>query len=130
MSVLTLYLAGLIGTGRDQVAFIDHIFQREVCMSSLGNGQKAADTPAEGRTDSQPESAPTPNDRNDRIREIAYFLWLEEGSPDGEADRHWSTAETLLESEPEQRKRIEGEPPGEPVSESRTPPRPRRTAAE
>jgi hypothetical protein len=98
-------------------------------MSSLGTGHKAADTPAESRTDSQPESAPTPSDRNDRIREIAYFLWLEEGSPDGEAERHWSTAEALLESEPEQRKRIEGEPPGEPVRESTTPPRAGRAAA-
>jgi hypothetical protein len=99
-------------------------------MLSLGIGQKAVDTPAESQTDSQPESALTPSDRNDRIREIAYFLWLEEGSPDGEADRHWSTAKALLEPEPDQRKRIEGEPPGEPISEPRTPPRPRRTAAE
>ena len=28
-------------------------------------------------------------DRNDRVREIAYFLWLEEGCPEGEAERHW-----------------------------------------
>ena len=53
-------------------------------------------------------------DRDDRIREIAYFLWLDEGCPEGEEERHWTTAEALLESEPEQRKRIEGEPPGEP----------------
>jgi hypothetical protein len=32
-------------------------------------------------------------DRNDRIREFAYFLWLEEGCPDGQAERHWSAAE-------------------------------------
>jgi hypothetical protein len=35
-------------------------------------------------------------DRNDRIREIAYFLWLEEGCPEGEAQRHWLAAETIL----------------------------------
>ena len=35
-------------------------------------------------------------DRNDRIREIAYFLWLDEGCPEGEAERHWSTAEAML----------------------------------
>jgi hypothetical protein len=57
-------------------------------------------------------------DRNDRIREIAYFLWLDEGCPEGEAERHWATAEALLESEPLERKRIEGEPPGEPASDS------------
>jgi len=53
------------------------------------------------------------NDREDRIREIAYFLWLEEGCPDGEADRHWSTAEAMHDSLPHERKRTEGEPAGE-----------------
>jgi hypothetical protein len=87
-------------------------------MSSLGTGPKAVDTPAESRTHDQPEAGSTTPDRNDRIREIAYFLWLDEGRPEGEEERHWTTAEALLESEPEQRKRIEGEPPGEPVRES------------
>jgi hypothetical protein len=99
-------------------------------MSSLGSGRKTADTPAESQTLGQPETGPTTTDRNDRIREIAYFLWLDEGSPDGEAERHWTTAEAFFESEPEQRKRIEGEPPGEPVGESQTAPRARRAAAE
>jgi len=68
-------------------------------------------------------------DRNHRIREIAYFLWLDEGCPDGEAERHWSRAEAMADSEPSERKRVEGEPPGEPASESaatgeaRAPPR-------
>jgi hypothetical protein len=53
-------------------------------------------------------------DRNARIRELAYFLWLEEGCPDGQAERHWQAAEALLESDPVERKRVEGEPPGEP----------------
>ena len=92
-------------------------------MSSLGTGQKTADTPAESRPhDANPSRDLTTPDRNDRIREVAYFLWLDEGRPDGEHERHWSTAEGLLvsepeeleESEPERRKRIEGEPPGEP----------------
>ncbi len=43
-------------------------------------------------------------DRDQRIREIAYFLWLEEGSPEGRADRHWLAAEGLIEDEP-----LEGE---------------------
>jgi hypothetical protein len=59
-------------------------------------------------------------DRNDRIRELAYFLWLEEGCPEGAAERHWLAAETLLESEPLEGKRIEGEPPGEPANDSPT----------
>jgi hypothetical protein len=99
-------------------------------MSSSGSGQKAANTQAESSTVGQGEEAPATADRNDRIREIAYFLWLDEGCPDGEEERHWTTAEALLESEPEQRKRIEGEPPGEPVSKSPGSRRETRKAAE
>jgi hypothetical protein len=57
-------------------------------------------------------------DRNDRIREFAYFLWLEEGCPEGQAERHWSAAEALLASGEVERKEIEGEPPGDPVHDS------------
>ena len=96
-------------------------------MSSVGTGQKATDKQTESSTRSGVEQEPATTDRNDRIREVAYFLWLDEGRPDGEHERHWSTAESLLVAEPEQReeleperrKRIEGEPPGEPASESR-----------
>jgi hypothetical protein len=52
-------------------------------------------------------------DRNNRIRELAYFLWLEEGCPEGQAERHWSAAEALLTSDEFERKEIEGEPPGD-----------------
>jgi hypothetical protein len=62
------------------------------------------------------QPGPTMTDRNDRIHEIAYFLWLDEGCPEGEAERHWSAAEAMADAEPSERKRIEGEPPGEPVS--------------
>jgi Protein of unknown function (DUF2934) len=58
-------------------------------------------------------------DRDERVRELAYFLWLEEGRPEGQAERHWLTAETLVESDPLERKRIEGEPPGEPATVDR-----------
>ena len=44
-----------------------------------------------------PAEAETMTDRGDRIREIAYFLWLDEGCPEGAAERHWLAAETLLE---------------------------------
>jgi hypothetical protein len=43
------------------------------------------------------------NDRDERIREIAYLLWLEEGYPEGAAERHWLAAKTLVESEPSRR---------------------------
>ena len=52
-------------------------------------------------------------DRNDRIHELAYLLWLEEGCPEGEAERHWREAEANLDSEPLERKHMEGEPPGD-----------------
>ncbi len=62
-----------------------------------------------------PESETAMPHRNARIREIAYFLWLDEGCPDGQADRHWQAAEARLDADPLERKAIEGEPPGEPV---------------
>ena len=39
-------------------------------------------------------------DRDERIRELAYFLWLEEGRPEGEAERHWLAAETIIRVRP------------------------------
>ncbi len=54
-------------------------------------------------------------DREERIRMIAYFLWEEEGYPEGEAERHWRAAEALYDSEDAERKATEGEPPGEPL---------------
>jgi hypothetical protein len=77
-------------------------------------------TPRAQPTPVEPETTP---DRNDRIRDIAYFLWLEEGRPESAAERHWLAAETLLDSDPVERKRIEGEPPGEPVVNTRAMPR-------
>jgi hypothetical protein len=62
-----------------------------------------------------PEPETIMPDRNARIRELAYFLWLEEGCPEGQEERHWLAAEALLEPDPLERKRVEGEPPGEPV---------------
>ncbi len=58
-------------------------------------------------------------DRGDQIREIAYFLWLEAGCPEGQAERHWRDAEVLLESDPSpfERLRIKGGSPFEPAEE-------------
>ena len=92
-------------------------------MSSLGSREKAAASQAASSLPDQLEAQPKAPDRNDRIREIAYFLWLDEGCPDGEAERHWAAAEGVLESDPLERKRIEGEPPGEPVGDARPTPR-------
>ena len=68
-------------------------------------------------------------DREDRIRQLAYFLWLEEGCPQGEAERHWQAAEVLFESEPVERKEREGEPPGEPAGKAQTAPAPVQSSA-
>jgi hypothetical protein len=35
-------------------------------------------------------------DREQRIREIAYFLWESEGCPDGRAELHWTAAEAIF----------------------------------
>jgi Protein of unknown function (DUF2934) len=56
-------------------------------------------------------------DRDDCIRELAYLLWLEEGCPEGQAERHWQTVETIFDTERLERKCIEGEPPGDPAND-------------
>jgi hypothetical protein len=38
-------------------------------------------------------------DREQRIREIAYRLWEEEGRPEGGAERHWFAAEAVFNAE-------------------------------
>jgi hypothetical protein len=62
----------------------------------------------------------------ERIRERAYRLWLEEGQPEGKASEHWEKARELLalESDPEEGKKSPGEgynktgPWGEPVEQA------------
>jgi Protein of unknown function (DUF2934) len=44
------------------------------------------------------------DDRENRIREIAYFMWEEEGRPDGQADRHWQSAKAIVESQDAERR--------------------------
>ncbi|MBV9287609.1 MAG: DUF2934 domain-containing protein [Hyphomicrobiales bacterium] len=48
-------------------------------------------------------------DREQRVREIAYGLWEEEGCPDGEHERHWLTAESLFNAEKAERDEVRGE---------------------
>ena len=56
--------------------------------------------------------------RNDRIRESAYFLWLEEGRPEDAAERHWLAAEGLIEDEHDEDEPTGGKPRGEPKKRS------------
>lgn len=37
------------------------------------------------------------NDRETRIRQRAYQLWLDEGSPQGKQDDHWAQAEREID---------------------------------
>jgi Protein of unknown function (DUF2934) len=53
-------------------------------------------------------------DRHDRIRDSAYFLWLEEGCPEDAAERHWLAAEGVVEAEPLEGEHIEGVTSDEP----------------
>jgi Protein of unknown function (DUF2934) len=41
------------------------------------------------------------DDREARIREVAYFLWLEEGCPEGQAERRWAAAEAIVATQEE-----------------------------
>lgn len=39
------------------------------------------------------------SDAQERVRERAYRLWIEEGQPEGRADRHWEAATKIVEEE-------------------------------
>lgn len=62
-------------------------------------------------------------DREQRVRERAYRLWLEEGRPEGRADDHWDKASELVAIEesyrdtlkPNPTEAFENSPTGEPV---------------
>lgn len=57
-------------------------------------------------------------EKEERIRETAYFIWLEEGCPEGQAERHWRDAQRIVEAQKPQQKSPEGEsePPAEYVT--------------
>ena len=37
-------------------------------------------------------------DRERRIRELAYSIWLQEACPEGQAERHWAMAKRAIET--------------------------------
>ena len=61
-------------------------------------------------------------DRDQRVREIAYFLWLDEGCPEGESERHWLAAERVVGPEPAETERAEDGASDEPKRRSRSQP--------
>jgi hypothetical protein len=60
---------------------------------------------------------PEENDKEQRIRERAYFLWIEEGKPEGRDKEHWEAARAALEEEEQPRGEHE-------ANEARPPPSP------
>jgi Protein of unknown function (DUF2934) len=45
-------------------------------------------------------------DREQRIREIAYRIWEDEGRQSDQADRHWQMAELIVAEEDAERARL------------------------
>jgi hypothetical protein len=60
------------------------------------------------------------DDKEQRIREVAFQLWEQDGRPDDQADRHWEMARLIIEKEDAERREIEGEPPGDSVEAGNT----------
>jgi uncharacterized protein YjbJ (UPF0337 family) len=50
------------------------------------------------------EAAAAADDRESKIRERAYRIWREEGSPEGRAHSHWHQAEKEVDAEEAARK--------------------------
>jgi predicted subunit of tRNA(5-methylaminomethyl-2-thiouridylate) methyltransferase len=46
-------------------------------------------------------------EREQRIRERAYQIWLEEGKPEGGAQQHWERALEAIEKEQKEEKKEE-----------------------
>jgi DUF2934 family protein len=68
--------------------------------------------------------------REKRIQEIAYHLWVQEGRPEGRSDSHYFEAVTVYETEIAGREGVEAE---EPVAETKAKPgkpQPAKPAAE
>jgi len=58
------------------------------------------------------------DDFEERVRQRAYRLWVEEGCPEGRSDVHWDKARELVAIEDSQKlatKPVQDERPGEPV---------------
>jgi hypothetical protein len=49
------------------------------------------------------------SDKDQRVREIAYYLWEQEGWPESQADRHWATAVAIVEAQDAQRENSKSE---------------------
>ena len=53
------------------------------------------------------------NEDEQRVRETAFYLWEQEGYPDGQAERHWRMAQEMIAKEDAERREQEGDAPGD-----------------
>jgi hypothetical protein len=51
-------------------------------------------------------------DRDQRIREIACYLWEQEGCPEDQAERHWSAALAVVGTQDAEAENMEEDPRG------------------
>jgi hypothetical protein len=81
------------------------LFANWVTLVGIGIGIRAPGRiGASGKIESQPSclgsmGVDVMTDREQRIREIAYFLWENEGRPDDRAELHWTAAEAIVDAE-------------------------------
>jgi hypothetical protein len=61
------------------------------------------------------------DDREQRIRDIAYFLWEGEGCPEGRAFEHWAAAEAVVDAQDAESKNSADDAQGEPLVRKRRP---------
>lgn len=64
--------------------------------------------------DAKPGDADAKGLDEGQVREIAYFLWIEEGCPDGRAEAHWMMACAKLGGPPATPAAAEAEAPAKP----------------
>lgn len=52
--------------------------------------------------------------REERVRQRAHEIWLREGQPDGEGERHWALAEAEIDAESAPPKAVKKAPAAKP----------------
>jgi hypothetical protein len=71
-------------------------------MEALDGGMSAAlnfESPDGWKTGFTPEVTMAGPDREERIRERAHALWIEEGRPEGSEERHWLQAAAEIDAQ-------------------------------
>jgi hypothetical protein len=52
-------------------------------------------------------------DRERRVREVAYSIWESEGRPEGQEERHWALADTIVDAQDARAAEISGDIPAQ-----------------